>query len=257
MKQSLKEIFYSHEGKLIHKWDHYFDIYEKYFSKYVDREVSILEIGVSHGGSLQLWKKYFGNRVKIYGVDINAECKKLEEENITIFIGSQDDASFLRNLKTQIPQVDILIDDGGHTMTQQITTFNELYDHVKDGGIYLCEDTHTSYWYSFHGGLRKKSSFIEFSKRLIDKLYTWHLEDPSQLPVDYFVMNTKGIHFYDSIVVLEKGKREKPFHLRKGEETITTREDPTLKKNTIFRKIRHFFSRKKSIDTFWQNVKDK
>ena len=255
MRQSLKEIFYSHEDKLIHKWDHYFEIYEKYFSKYLDKDVVILEIGISHGGSLQMWKKYFGNRVKIYGVDINPECKKLEEENIKIFIGSQDDAAFLQEIKKSIPQPDILIDDGGHTMSQQITTFIALYDHVKDDGIYLCEDTHTSYWYSFHGGLRKRSSFIEFSKRLVDKLYAWHMEDPNELPVDSFTMNTKGIHFYDSIVVFEKGKREKPFHLQRGKETIVTREDPTLKKNTFFRKLKNYFARQKSIDTFQENAK--
>ena len=255
MRQSLKEIFYSHEDKLIHKWDHYFEIYEKYFSKYVDKDVVILEIGISHGGSLQMWKKYFGKNVKIYGIDVNPECKKLEEGNIKIFIGSQDDAAFLQEIKKIIPQPDILIDDGGHTMRQQITTFNILYDHVKDGGIYLCEDTHTSYWHSFHGGLRKKSSFIEFSKRLIDKLYAWHMENPTELPVDSFTMNTRAIHFYDSIVVFEKEKRERPFHLQRGKETIVTREDPTLKKNTFLRNLKNYLARQKGLDPFQKNAK--
>jgi len=77
MKSStIREIFYDHTGNLIHKWDHYFDIYEKYFSKYRGQEINILEIGISHGGSLQLWKKYFGDKVHIYAVDINPECKK-------------------------------------------------------------------------------------------------------------------------------------------------------------------------------------
>lgn len=84
----LRELFYAHEGKLIHKWNHYFDIYERYFSKYIGKEVNILEIGISHGGSLQLWKKYFGDKVNVYAIDINSECKKLEEERVKIFIGS-------------------------------------------------------------------------------------------------------------------------------------------------------------------------
>ena len=53
--------------------------------------------------------------------------QKFEEENTKIFIGSQTDEKFLTDLKSKIPNVDILIDDGGHTMKQQITTFNVLF----------------------------------------------------------------------------------------------------------------------------------
>src|SRR3954471_20826806 len=108
-----RELFYSHEGKLIHKWDHYFDIYEKYFSKYVGQQINILEIGISHGGSLQLWKKYFGDKVNIYAIDILPQCKKIRQENTTIFIGSQSDPAFLSEVKQKIPLMDIIIDDGG------------------------------------------------------------------------------------------------------------------------------------------------
>ena len=85
--KSLRELFYEHEGKLIHKWDHYFDVYERYLSSYRGQQVNLLEIGISHGGSIQLWKKYFGPKAHIYAIDVNPECKKLEEENTTIFIG--------------------------------------------------------------------------------------------------------------------------------------------------------------------------
>lgn len=110
--------------------------------------MTILEIGVFKGGSLQMWKHYFdaaNHNVKVYGIDINPDCKALEEENIEIFIGSQEDREFLRSVKEQIGKVDILIDDGGHTMDQQIITFEELFDLVSEDGIYLCEDLHTSY----------------------------------------------------------------------------------------------------------------
>ena len=84
---------------MIHKWIHYFDIYERHFSRFRNKEVVILEIGVFQGGSLQMWKEYFGDKAKIYGVDIEPQCKTLEEENVKIFIGSQSDRNFLRNLK--------------------------------------------------------------------------------------------------------------------------------------------------------------
>src|SRR5688572_16048006 len=92
--ETLKEIFDSHKGRLIHKWDHYFEIYEKHFSRYRNSPVNILEIGVSHGGSLQMWRKYFGDHANIFGVDINPECKKFEDGKTKIYIGSQEDDQF-------------------------------------------------------------------------------------------------------------------------------------------------------------------
>jgi cephalosporin hydroxylase len=118
----LEEYFRLNDKRLIHKWKHYFEVYDRHFSKYRNKDIVILEIGVSHGGSLQMWKNYFGDRAKIFGIDINPQCKEFEEENIKIFIGSQSDRNFLREVKAQIPPIDILIDDGGHTMVQQIVS---------------------------------------------------------------------------------------------------------------------------------------
>ena len=153
--KSIRDLFYEHNENLIHKWDHYFEVYERYFSKYRGQKLNILEIGISHGGSIQLWKKYFGKDVQIFAIDINPECEKLKQENTTIFIGSQSDPAFLSEVKKKIPMMDIIIDDGGHTMDQQKISFEHLYSKVKDGGIYLIEDTHTSYWHQFHGGYKR------------------------------------------------------------------------------------------------------
>src|SRR5688500_4073673 len=141
----LYQYFINNKDRLIHKWIHYFDIYDRHFSRFRNREIVVLEIGVFQGGSLQMWKNYFGKQARIYAIDIDPNCKKFEEENITIFIGSQSDRAFLNQIKKTIPPIDILIDDGGHTMQQQKTTFEELFTHVKDQGIYLVEDLHTSY----------------------------------------------------------------------------------------------------------------
>jgi len=214
-KNKLKKYFDQNDGRLIHKWSHYFDIYEKHFNKYVGKEVVILEIGVFHGGSLRMWKDYFGSNAKIYGVDINPRCKELEEEGIEIFIGSQSDRNFLRNLKTKIPPIDILIDDGGHSMKQQIITFQELYSHVKNEGTYLCEDVHTSYEIAYGGGFKRRNTFIEFSKKLIDSLNAFHSEQGA-LKENYFTKSTESIHFYDSVVVFEKQMRSKPTDLKSG-----------------------------------------
>ena len=127
----LEKYFHNNQGRYIDKWNHYFDIYEHHFNRFRNKEVILLEIGVSQGGSLHMWKDYFGEKAKIYGIDIDPRCKELEEKNVEIFIGSQSDRNFLREVKESIPLVDILIDDGGHTMKQQIVSYEELFNHVK------------------------------------------------------------------------------------------------------------------------------
>lgn len=199
----LLDYFENNKGNAINKWIHYFDVYERHFGKYVGTEVAILEIGVFQGGSLKMWKNYFGEKARIYAIDVYEPCKQFEEENIQIFIGSQSDKDFLTRIKVEIPKVDIIIDDGGHFMDQQIITFETLYSHLKPDGVYLCEDTHTSYWDSYGGGYKKKSSFIEYSKNFIDYLHAWHSKS-EDLIVSDFTKTTHSLHYYDSIVVLEK-----------------------------------------------------
>lgn len=211
----LERYFAANKGRLIHKWMHFFAIYDRHFSRYRGKEVTILEIGIFQGGSLQMWKDYFGPKARIYGVDINPRCKELEEEGITIHIGSQSDRTFLRKLKAELPPIDILIDDGGHTMRQQIVTFEEMYGAVKDDGVYLCEDLHTSYWLKYGGGDRRPGTFIEYSKRLIDRLNAWHSEE-RRLQVDGFTRTTASMHYYDSVLVIEKGRIEAPEHRKTG-----------------------------------------
>jgi len=217
----LEKYFHQNNQRLIHKWSHYFEIYDRHFSRFRNKPLVILEIGVFHGGSLQMWKDYFGDQAVIYGVDINPDCKKLEEENVHIKIGSQSDRHFLRKLMKEIPPVDILIDDGGHTMRQQIITFEELFGHIKEDGVYLCEDMHTSYWIEFGGGLRRRGTFVEYSKRLIDRLNAHHSRQRHFKPT-LFTHTADSMHFYDSVLVIEKKQRPVPEDLRSGQESYDT-----------------------------------
>lgn len=202
--------------RIIHKWAHYFQIYEKWFSPYRGKEIIFVEIGVQHGGSAQMWKHYFGKDAQIIGVDIDPRCKQFEEEQISVEIGSQEDPNFWQAFREKYPRVDILLDDGGHTMNQQIVTFQEMFPHIKDGGLYMCEDCHTSYWGDYAGGLNKRGTFIEFSKMLIDELNAFQTREALQ--PTYRTLNMGGIHFYDSVVVVEKNMIAfPPFHLAIGE----------------------------------------
>lgn len=212
----LEKYFNKNNDKLIHKWLHYFDIYDRHFSRFRGKPVTILEFGVYHGGSLQMWKHYFGKNAKIIGVDIDKRCKKLEEDRVKIYIGDQEDRKFLKTLKEEIGTVDIVIEDGGHTMGQQIATFEEIYPIVASKGVFLIEDLHTSYWEEYGGGYRKSNTFIEYAKGLIDQLNAWHSKDSHSFKVNEFTKTTSSMHFYDSIAVFEKDDIKPPEHIMTG-----------------------------------------
>lgn len=215
----LQAFFEANEGRLIHKWMHYFEVYDRHFARFRGSDVHILEFGVFQGGSLEMWRHYFGPRCKVYGVDINPACKTLENEHVTIFTGDQEDRAFLRRLAREIPRVDILIDDGGHTMRQQIATFEELFGHVAADGVYLSEDLHTSYWRHWGGGYRKRGTFIEYAKGLIDRLHAWHTKSAT-LKVDEFTRSAHSLHWYDSVLVIEKRPMHEPVHRKTGVASI-------------------------------------
>lgn len=231
----LEKYFRQNNDRIIHKWVHYFDVYDRHFERFRGREIVVVEIGIYQGGSLQMWKNYFGDKAILYGIDINPSCKQFEEDRIKILIGSQSDRKFLREIKKQLPPIDILIDDGGHTMRQQITTYQELFDHIKDDGVYLCEDLHTSYWLKFGGGHKRSATFIEFSKNLIDSLNAFHSEQRS-LKVNQFTRTVNSIHYYDSILVIEKHKREKPHDEKTGNISAIPEQNRSLPKR-IYLKI--------------------
>ena len=127
------------------KCANYFQVYEDLLSGYVGKKITFVEVGVLHGGSLFMWREYFGDQARIIGVDLNPNAKQLEKHGFEIFIGSQSSNVFWENFYSKIGKVDILIDDGGHDNDQQIITLNKTIPNIKDGGILLVEDTHASY----------------------------------------------------------------------------------------------------------------
>jgi hypothetical protein len=128
------------EGGVVHRVEHYFDIYHRHLSRFRHRHVTMIEIGVFNGGSLPMWREYLGAESKIVGVDINPGCARFAEQGIEIVIGDQGDRSFLRSLAMRYPDAAIVVDDGGHRMHQQLATFEELYPRLRPDGVYLCED---------------------------------------------------------------------------------------------------------------------
>lgn len=209
-KNPLEKFFRENEGPLIHKWLHYFEIYHRHFERFRGKRIVVVEFGVSHGGSLQMWRKYFGRRARIYGIDIDPRCQKFEGRRTKVFIGDQEDRAFLEEVARKIGRpIDVLIEDGGHTMAQQIATFEVIYPKMAEDGVFLIEDLHTSYWEAYGGGHRRPGTFMEYSKDLLDKLNAWHSREPG-LVVDDFTKTTKSMHIYDSIIVFERGQVTQP-----------------------------------------------
>ncbi len=143
---ALREFFDNRkEGRGIWKWTHYFDLYERHFHRFRGLEVHVLEIGIYSGGSLEMWRDYFGPKARIYGVDIDGRCKAYEDDRIRIFIGDQADRKFWHDFRQNVPALDIVIDDGGHYPEQQIASIEELLPFLRPGGVYCCEDVHGSF----------------------------------------------------------------------------------------------------------------
>jgi hypothetical protein len=212
----LAEYFHNNPGRLIDKWHHYFEIYHRHFAAFRGRSPVVVEIGVFHGGSLEMWRQYFGAGAHIVGIDVDPRCRQFEGDSVNVMIGDQADRGFLAEVRTRFPHVDIVIDDGGHTMAQQITSFEELYPHLQPQGVYLCEDLHTSYFPPYGGGYRKDGTFIQYATRLVDQLHAWYSTEPDRFRVDEITRSTHGLHFYDSVLVVEKRPISAPTSSKTG-----------------------------------------
>jgi cephalosporin hydroxylase len=196
------QAFYGNTGSAVQKWRHYLKIYDRHLAKFRDSPVRFLEIGVSHGGSLRMWRNYLGLKATIFGIDINEECRKYNGEAAQVRIGSQDDPGFLRSVVAEMGGVDVVLDDGSHIARHQEISFDVLFPLINQG-LYICEDTHTAYWRGFYeGGYRRRSTFIEKSKRLIDDIHSEFHNFP--LSCHHASKSIGAIHFYNSMVVIEK-----------------------------------------------------
>lgn len=215
------------EGPGIWKWIHYFEPYHRHLQKFIGRPVTLVEIGVYSGGSLEMWKQYFGSECRVHGVDIEEACRSYEDRTTTIHIGDQADRTFWSRFKRDAPNVDVLIDDGGHTPEQQIVTLEEMLPHLRPGGVYICEDVH---------GV--SNEFAAFAHSLAAELnaMTYHRPDHGiRSEITPFQSAVDSIHFYPYMVVIEKsnlkrtlvapkhGTQWQPFRLCDFDSTTTNR----------------------------------
>jgi FtsJ-like methyltransferase len=216
----LEQLFYAHDGRSAHKWHHYLDIYDQHFRLLrhrLDRAPRVLELGVAGGGSLQLWRKYFGPEACIVGVDIDARCKNRADAGSFVVIGDQSDPHILSAAIEQLGGgVDLVIDDGSHFGRHQVASFEYLYPRLSVHGLYTCEDIQCCYSAEFEGGYRRDGTFVEYAKGLIDQLHAWHLDGELKTNFMDFARVTYGIFFYLNLIIIEKRPVNMPFHVKMG-----------------------------------------
>ena len=181
------------------KCDTYFQAYEEIFNKYVGKKITFVEVGVLHGGSLFMWREYFGKEARIIGIDLHPKAKELEKYGFEIYIGSQSDESFWKDFFAKVGKIDILLDDGGHGNDQQIITLVESIHNTNDDGIIVIEDVHTSYMKRF--GNPSKHSFVNYSKYLINVVNSRFPD--TKIKKNDFKNKIYSVSFYESIVAIK------------------------------------------------------
>ena len=187
------------EGPGIWKWRHYFDIYERHFERFVGQEVHVVEVGIYSGGSLPMWRRYFGDGCRIYGIDIEPACRAYERDGVRVFIGDQANRDFWADFRRQVPRVDILIDDGGHEPHQQIATLEAMLPHIAPGGVYLCED--------IHGAFQPFHAFVDGLSRPLNAIHDAYRSTPPNA----LQRHVGSVHRYPLVTVIEKPAVAAPF----------------------------------------------
>ena len=222
--KTLKDLYQNHTGKVSDKWTIYLNEYEDKLKQYQNLAIKFFEIGVLNGGSLEIFSKYFSNAELILGCDIDPKCQNLDFDSPNIkFIYGDVNIEKIKNQITKYSKFDIILDDGSHNSDDVIKTFCNYFRHLKDGGIYIIEDMHCSYWREHKGGLFFPISSINFLKKLVDIINHehWGVEKNREWLLRGFVENYKinienleleqinSIEFINSLCFIKKKSSKK------------------------------------------------
>lgn len=218
--KSLFNLYREHQGKVSDKWSIYLAEYDRLFSSYRERPVRMLEIGIQNGGSLEIWSKYFLNAQALIGCDINPDCAKLTygDARIKVVVGDANTDATESVILGHSANFDLIIDDGSHTSSDIAKSFARYFRHLNDGGLFVAEDLHCSYWEEFEGGLYYPYSSIAFFKRLADVVNHehWGIEKERRQLLQGFtekfsiefdedeLAKIHSIEFFNSVCVVRK-----------------------------------------------------
>jgi hypothetical protein len=239
---SFRDIFSSHQGKYSDKWDSYLEVYDLVLTSLREKPITLLEIGVQNGGSLEIWDKYFPDAQKILGCDVNPKCSLLLYDNpkIKVIIGDAASAETKEAIKLESESLSLILDDGSHTSRDIIQTFLSLFPLLDSNGIYIVEDICCSYWLDWGGGLNSETSSISFFKSLVDvvNFQHWGLDGLRSDVLSRFgfkispefeqsLTHIQSVNFFNSICVITKNDRPANIGPRVGAGLLKT-VDPLL-----------------------------
>jgi hypothetical protein len=186
--------------------------YQRYFGHLRTKRLNVLEIGVGGyeypdrgGESLRMWKAFF-RKSRIVGIDVY-DKSQIRERRIDIRQCDQTDSLALTRLSNEYHGFDIIIDDGSHKNEHVIETFKILFPLLRQDGIYVVEDTQTSYWRSKGGGIGNPRSLMAFFKSMADGLNYVEYPIPDYEP-SYFDRHIVEIAFFHNLIFIRKGLNE-------------------------------------------------
>lgn len=222
---TLEQLYLQHDGKVSDKWSIYLAEYEHLFAPYRALELSLLEIGVQNGGSLEIWAKYFSSAKSLVGCDINEDCRLLvfDDPKISLILGDANTDDIEQEILTTASSFDLIIDDGSHKSGDIVMSFARYFKHLSDDGLYIAEDLHCSYWSDFSGGLFQPFSSIAFFKMLADIVNQQHwgigrrrtdillgffAKYEVHIPEDV-LSNVHSVEFINSLCVVRKKEPQK------------------------------------------------
>ncbi len=182
MSKTFKKLIQIHQGNITDKWSLYINEWDRIFKPYRDKQIDLLEIGIQNGGSLEIWSSYFQKAGKLIGCDIDPKCEQLryDDTRVAVIVGDANSDDCEIKILQQARMFDIVIDDGSHRSIDIVRSFARYFPHLNDGGIYVVEDLHSSYWENYGGGLHNPLSAMSFFKRLTDILNKEHWRNNKQ-----------------------------------------------------------------------------
>ncbi|MBA2369268.1 MAG: hypothetical protein H0V82_09635 [Candidatus Protochlamydia sp.] len=198
-------------------YHNYTKVYSQYFKNCRNQPIKFLEIGIYKGDSVKFWEGYF-SIADLHFIDITNQYLLYQSNRSKYHFIDQSNIPKLQQFASKEGPFDIILDDGGHTMVQQISSFLALFSSVKKGGLYIIEDLHTSYWtnYGGSGNVEKanEGTTVGYLKNLIDHVNfpgaAAVCADPDKLPENLkvqlvdFRKQIESIHFHPSVCLIEK-----------------------------------------------------
>lgn len=215
---TLDNLAIQHQADKSSRYHNFAEKYDRILCGIRESALSVLEIGVGQGQSLRMWTDYFPNAT-IHGADICEAFHACQSYSprIKFHVVDQGKEAQLNTLAAFAP-FDLIIDDGNHWWREQIVSFKTLFPMVKKGGIYIIEDTCTSYWPEYKNN---PVSCVDYFKALVDQVNLagargrippnpppefgswekgWHRREDCHANVPEF----ESIQFMNGIIVIHK-----------------------------------------------------